>query len=46
MTTSIRDQVEATIAAFLGTDPYSEGLLPQTIGEVVEFYDRDRQPQV
>lgn len=83
MTTSIRDQVESTIAAFLvrankhvevapelllfadgigldsletaelsamledefGTDPFSEGLLPETIGEVVAFYDRDRQPQ-
>jgi acyl carrier protein len=24
----------------LGTDPYSQGLVPRTIGEVVAFYDK------
>jgi acyl carrier protein len=32
-------ELSATLEDDLGRDPYTEGLVPRTIGEVVEFYD-------
>jgi acyl carrier protein len=29
----------------LGRDPFSEGLLPQTVGELLDFYAGEPQPQ-
>lgn len=32
-------ELSATLEDDLGRDPYSEGLVPRTVAEVVEFYD-------
>jgi acyl carrier protein len=32
-------ELSATLEDDLGRDPYSEGLTPRTVAEVVEFYD-------
>lgn len=32
-------ELSATLEDDLGRDPYSEGLVPRTVGEVIEFYD-------
>jgi acyl carrier protein len=32
-------ELSATLEDELGSDPYSEGVVPRTAGEVVEFYD-------
>lgn len=33
-------ELSATLEDDLGYDPYSEGLVPRTVGEVIEFYER------
>jgi acyl carrier protein len=33
-------ELSAMLESSFGTDPYSEGELPQTIGEIVAFYER------
>jgi acyl carrier protein len=33
-------ELSAMLESAFGTDPYSEGELPQTIGEILAFYDR------
>lgn len=33
-------ELSAVLEDDLGTDPYSEGETPRTVGEVVQFYDR------
>jgi acyl carrier protein len=32
-------ELSAVLEDDLGSDPYSEGIMPQTVGEVVDFYD-------
>jgi acyl carrier protein len=32
-------ELSAVLEDDLGRDPYSEGLVPRTVGEVVDFYD-------
>jgi acyl carrier protein len=32
-------ELSATLEDDLGRDPYSEGLVPRTVAEVVDFYD-------
>jgi acyl carrier protein len=32
-------ELSATLEDDLGRDPYSEGLVPRTVAEVVEFYE-------
>ena len=32
-------ELSATLEDDFGYDPYSEGLVPRTVGEVVEFYE-------
>jgi acyl carrier protein len=32
-------ELSAELEDELGTDPYSQGVVPRTVGEVVEFYD-------
>lgn len=32
-------ELSATLEDDLGSDPYSEGLAPRTVAEVVEFYE-------
>ena len=31
-------ELSATLEDELGSDPFSEGLLPETVGEIIEFY--------
>ncbi|HWE67157.1 MAG TPA: phosphopantetheine-binding protein [Acidimicrobiales bacterium] len=31
-------ELSATLEDELGSDPYSEGVVPRTVGEVIEFY--------
>ncbi|CAN5671420.1 hypothetical protein BH20ACT2_BH20ACT2_23340 [soil metagenome] len=33
-------ELSAVLEDDLGSDPYSEGEAPRTVGEVVEFYDK------
>jgi acyl carrier protein len=33
-------ELSATLEDDLGSDPYSEGVVPQTVAEVIEFYER------
>ncbi len=33
-------EFSAELEDYLGTDPYSEGLMPETVGEVIAFYNR------
>jgi acyl carrier protein len=33
-------ELSAVLEDDLGSDPYSEGATPRTIGEIVEFYDK------
>jgi acyl carrier protein len=33
-------ELSAVLEDDLGSDPYSEGSTPRTIGEIVEFYDK------
>ena len=33
-------EFSAELEDYLGSDPYSEGLMPTTVGEVIAFYDR------
>jgi acyl carrier protein len=33
-------ELSAVLEDDLGSDPYSEGQTPRTVGEVVDFYDR------
>jgi acyl carrier protein len=33
-------EFSAELEDFLGTDPYSAGLMPETVGEVIAFYSR------
>jgi acyl carrier protein len=32
-------ELSAVLEDNLGRDPYSEGIVPRTVGEVVDFYD-------
>jgi acyl carrier protein len=32
-------ELSAMLEDTLGTDPYTEGLLPETVGEIVAFYN-------
>jgi acyl carrier protein len=32
-------ELSATLEDDLGRDPYSEGLVPRTVAEVIDFYD-------
>ena len=32
-------EFSAELEDYLGTDPYSEGLMPETVGEVIAFYN-------
>jgi acyl carrier protein len=32
-------EFSAVLEDDLGSDPYSEGIVPQTVGEVIAFYD-------
>lgn len=34
-------ELSAFLEDSLGTDPFSEGLLPQTVGELLDYYDGD-----
>lgn len=33
-------ELSAVLEDDLGRDPYTEGITPRTVGEVIEFYDR------
>jgi acyl carrier protein len=33
-------ELSATLEDDLGRDPYTEGIVPRTVGEVVDFYDK------
>jgi acyl carrier protein len=33
-------ELSATLEDDLGRDPYSEGITPRTVGEVVDFYEK------
>lgn len=33
-------ELSAVLEDDLGTDPYSEGATPRTVGEVIDFYER------
>ena len=33
-------ELSAVLEDDLGSDPYSQGVVPRTVGEVVEFYDK------
>ena len=33
-------ELSAALEDDLGSDPYSEGIVPRTVGEVVDFYER------
>jgi acyl carrier protein len=33
-------EFSAALEDDLGSDPYTEGVVPQTVGEVIEFYER------
>lgn len=33
-------ELSAQLEDDLGTDPYSEGLTPRTVGEIADFYDK------
>jgi acyl carrier protein len=33
-------ELSAALEEELGKDPYSEGIVPRTVGEVVDFYDK------
>jgi acyl carrier protein len=34
-------ELSAMLEEDLGSDPYSEGLTPRTVGDVLEFYEKD-----
>lgn len=36
-------ELSAELEDDLGRDPYTEGLLPRTVGEVIEFYETQQQ---
>lgn len=33
-------ELSAALEDDLGSDPYSEGLVPRTVGEIADFYDK------
>ena len=38
-------ELSAMLEDDLGRDPFSEGLLPETVGGILDFYSDDYQPQ-